>query len=131
MTLDFSVHFVQQFECAMWRDFWRENLNSATKIIKESVIVHICAWSGINKSLFSFASNNVVMCFVVVKVLKSSLQWRRDEWNTERTWEKEMQVSCWLSKFYKMNETTKPCYIKINWCLTKKSDEHHQLEVPY
>jgi hypothetical protein len=42
----------------------------------------------INKLLFSFASNNVVMCFVV-KVLKSSVQWRGDEWNTENMRERD------------------------------------------
>ncbi len=100
----------------------------------------------INKLLFSFASNNVVMCFVV-KILKSSVQWRGDEWNTENMRERDagfMLAQCVLlnienrrvtitnaqkkdvfwhtysSTFYKFNETTKPCFIKINWCLTKK-----------
>lgn len=94
----------------------------------------------INKLLFSFASNNAVMC-LVVKVLKSSLQWRGDEWNTENmrkrdaglmlaqsvllnienrqvtitnAQKKDVFLHILSSKFYKFNETTKPCFIKIN-----------------
>ncbi len=149
MIPDFSVHFVQQIECAMWRDFWRENFNSATKnyqrIIHHPHLCMVC----INKLLFSFASTNVVVMCFVVKVLKKALCNGEEMSGTQRTWEKEMQVSCWLSVYcwilktvrllLQMHKKTRCVfsylflkilqnqwnyqtllYKKINWCLTKK-----------